>query len=233
MPASYRTYAACTQEQVCRRSGSLKWLLLAFMRMRPRTSQAPVYREADTASLLRSKYRAFPLKLNAEQDNNKDTGSSLSSFYRSACKVNGRQPREGPLGDKVNGRQAREGPLGGKVNGRQPRESPLAAILTFVRSDLDHFKIFLASPAFRAYPVFRNILPASPCFNPLFRQPGFLVVNETANDAHVSLEFSHTEIPVIQAGIVTPTGGDATIAVESIRLSMNEVGIRVKPLHPR
>jgi len=161
-----------------------------------------------------------------------DTGSPPRTLL--ALCLQGESPigERGSPGGRGDSPLGERGAPGGQGEWPSSQRSPLAETLNFVDSDLDHFKIFFASPAFRAYPVLRNILPARPCFNTLFRQPGFLVVNETADDAHISLEFSHTKTPVVQAGIVTPTRGNATIVVESIRLSMNEVRIRVKPLHP-
>jgi hydroxymethylpyrimidine/phosphomethylpyrimidine kinase len=53
-------------------------------------------------------------------------------------------------------------------------------------SDFDQFKIVLASSTFRAHPVYWYVVPARARGNAFIRQAGGLVVNEPADQAHVS-----------------------------------------------
>ncbi len=56
-------------------------------------------------------------------------------------------------------------------------------------SDLNHFEIFLARPAFRACPVNRHVFPAGAWRNPFFRQTRLFVVHPAANQAHPTFIF--------------------------------------------
>ncbi|CAG9262574.1 hypothetical protein BDI4_710003 [Burkholderia diffusa] len=69
------------------------------------------------------------------------------------------------------------------------REAEAVCPWAKVRSDLDHLEVFLASAAFGARPVDRDVFPARARGDALFGQPGFFVINPATNQAHPALVF--------------------------------------------
>lgn len=84
-------------------------------------------------------------------------------------------------------------------------------------SNLDHIEVFLPSPAVRTSPGQRNVFPQRTGLDPLVRPPRGFIVDEAADQTHVTLHRGRT-VP----GSICGSERFVALAVKNIEMSLNQ-----------